>query len=92
MTKSAKIAISLPESLLRDIERECEARQETRSEFLRHAVEAYLRKEREREMEAQYIRGYLEMPETEEEVEWVQAVGLAALAQEPWEWAEDEST
>ncbi|MDP6495372.1 MAG: ribbon-helix-helix protein, CopG family [Dehalococcoidia bacterium] len=85
MPKSAKIAIRLPESLLRDIQRECEARQETRSEFLRRAVEVYLRKERERELEAQYIRGYLEMPETEEETAIAEYTSRFAFAANPWE-------
>ena len=89
MAKTAKIAISLPEDLLQGIEKERRARGETRSEFFRRAVEAFLRRERERELEEQYVRGYLEMPETAEEVGWVQAAGLAALAHEPWDDGEE---
>ncbi len=90
MTKTAKIAISLPNDLLQDIERECKASGETRSELFRRAVRAHLRRERQRELEEQYIRGYTEMPETEEEVGWIHAAGLAALAQVPWDEGRDE--
>ena len=89
MTRTAKIGISLPEDLLQGIERKRQVSGETRSEFFRRAVEAFLRQERERELEEQYVRGYLEMPETAEEVEWVQAAGLAALAREPWDNGEE---
>lgn len=90
MAKTAKIAISLPDDLLWKVDREREASRETRSGFFRRAVEALLRREREREMEEQYVRGYLEMPETDEEVEWIQAAGLAVLAREPWDDGETE--
>ncbi len=82
--KTAKIAISLPEDLLQDIEKERRVRGESRSEFFRRAVETLLNLERERELDEQYIRGYTELPETAEEVAWAQA-GLAALAEVPWE-------
>ncbi len=85
MSKATKIAISLPEDLLMDIERECAAKGSSRSKFFRTAVEAYLRREGERELEEQYIRGYLELPETKEEVEWVRALGMATVASEPWD-------
>ena len=59
MSRSAKIAISLPQELLEGIEKERLTRKESRSEFFRHAIEAFLRHEREREAIEQYIRGYL---------------------------------
>jgi len=70
MAKGAKVAISLREDLLRDVERERRASGETRSEFFRRAVEALLRSERDREAIEQYIQGYLQHPETEDEVHW----------------------
>lgn len=84
----AKIAISLPDEVLRDIEKERLARGETRSEFVRHAVDAFLRRQREREMDEQYVRAYREMPETADEVadiEGMHAAGLASFAADPWE-------
>ena len=84
MVKSEKVAISLREDLLRDVERERRASGETRSEFFRRAVEALLRRERDREAIVQYIQGYLQHPETEDEVRWVEAASQEALAENPW--------
>ena len=84
MVKSAKVAISLREDLLRDVERERRASGETRSEFFRRAVEALLRRERDREAIEQYIQGYLQHPETEDEVRGVEAASQEALAENPW--------
>ena len=89
MTKAAKIAISLPDDLLQDIERECKASGETRSELFRRAVRAYLRREREREMEEQYIRGYEQFPETEEEVAWAEYTTQVVMAENPWEGGDE---
>jgi hypothetical protein len=38
---------------------------------------------RERELEEQYIRGYLDYPETPEEEEWATQASLDALAETP---------
>ena len=81
----AKIAISLPEETLKAVEKERLASGVSRSEFFRRAAEEYLRRRREQELEAQYVRGYLENPETEEEMEWLYKVGLEVLAGDPWE-------
>jgi metal-responsive CopG/Arc/MetJ family transcriptional regulator len=80
----AKIAISLPDEVLQAVEQERLARGESRSLFFRRAVEMYLRREQERRWDEQYVRGYQLYPETAEEVAWGQ-LGLATLAQEPWE-------
>lgn len=66
---------------------------ETRSEFFRHAVEAWLeqkrererRRQREREWDEQYERAYRECPETEEERAIVEAALRLAPDLEPWE-------
>ena len=85
MTKAAKIAISLPEDLLQGIDSRCKASGESRSAFLRRAVEVYLRRERERELEEQYVRGYQQFPETEEEIALATSMAHIALAENPWE-------
>ena len=88
MPKTAKIAVSLPEDLLRGIDGCRAASGETRSGFIRRAVEAFFRRERERQAEEQYIRGYLRHPETAEEVAEVEAMYLASLevhAEVPWD-------
>jgi metal-responsive CopG/Arc/MetJ family transcriptional regulator len=81
----SKIAISLPEEVLRAIESARKASGESRSQFLRRAVEAYLRRQKERDLDEQYIRGYVEQPETPQEAGGLYSAGLAALAQEPWD-------
>ena len=81
----AKIAISLPDDVLQEVEKERNASGETRSEFFRRAVKALLKREREREAVEQYVRAYQEMPETEEELGWVEAASQAVLEEYPWD-------
>ena len=80
----AKIAISLPEEMLQAVEKERLARGENRSEFFRRAVEAYLRREQEREWDEQYVRAYQLYPETAEEVALAEATLGYAFAESPW--------
>ena len=78
----ARIAISLPDEVLEAVEKERLGRSKvlSRSEFIKRAVEQYLRTESERTMEEQYIRGYLEHPETEEELDaWVDQASMIGL-------------
>lgn len=83
MGKIAKIGISLPEELLAAAERERAATGESRSEFFRSAVEERLRRKRQREDEARYVRGYMEQPETPDED--LSAASAQAWAELPWE-------
>ncbi|MBN2240862.1 MAG: ribbon-helix-helix protein, CopG family [Dehalococcoidales bacterium] len=85
MGKSTKVAISLPESVLKDIEKKREISGESRSEFFRRAVEELLKKEKEAAAIDQYIRGYREMPESAEETAATQRIAAESLAEEPWE-------
>jgi metal-responsive CopG/Arc/MetJ family transcriptional regulator len=84
MGKSAKVAISLPDQVLKAIEKERKARGESRSEFFRRAAENLLKKEHESKAVEMYVRGYGAMPESTEEVEAMHRAGVAALAKEPW--------
>ena len=81
----AKIAISLPDEVLEAIEKERMASGISRSEYFRRTVEEHLRREKQKEDVARYIQGYLDDPETPEEMEWVVRAGLEALADLPWE-------
>lgn len=85
MSKTAKIAISLPEDVLTAIEKEREDSGESRSQFFRRAAESLLRRRREQELNRQYIRAYKKFPETREEVEAARQASSAILAEEPWE-------
>jgi metal-responsive CopG/Arc/MetJ family transcriptional regulator len=70
---------SLPEELFGRLERDRQERNMNRSEYLANAVADHLHRKREQELEEQYVRGYLEHPETEEETAEVMA--WAALAE-----------
>jgi metal-responsive CopG/Arc/MetJ family transcriptional regulator len=84
MDKSTKVAISLPERVLKAIETERKARGESRSEFFRRAAEKLLKQEQESKAVETYIRGYCSLPESAEEVNAVHHTGTAVLAEEPW--------
>jgi metal-responsive CopG/Arc/MetJ family transcriptional regulator len=84
MGKSAKVAISLPEDILKAVEMERKVKGESRSQFFRRAIERFLKQERESSAVEDYIDGYREVPESAEEVEAAHRVGSAVLAEEPW--------
>ena len=84
MVKSTKVAISLPEDILKTIEKERKARGESRSAFFRQAIEKYLKQEKESKEVDAYIRGYTDIPESAEEVEAIHQAGVNTLAKEPW--------
>lgn len=85
MRKVAKVTISLPGEVLEVVEKERKAKGESRSEFFRRAVEELLRQQRQRASVEQYIHGYKQMPDTDEEVQAVHKAGALVLAEEPWE-------
>jgi metal-responsive CopG/Arc/MetJ family transcriptional regulator len=85
MIKSTKVAISLPERVLKAIEKERKLRGESRSEFFRRAAERLLKQEQESKAVEAYIRGYSVNPESPGEIEAVHQLGAAILAEEPWE-------
>jgi metal-responsive CopG/Arc/MetJ family transcriptional regulator len=84
MSKTAKIAISLPSEVLDAVERERDQRGESRSQFFRRAVETLLRQQQEQELSEQYIRAYQQTPETPEEVSAARSAASTILAEEPW--------
>lgn len=84
MGKVVKIAISLPADLLEALEKERQARNESRSQFFREAVEQLLRQKRLQEAVTQYVQGYRAEPESDEEVAAMQQVSMSALRLEDW--------
>jgi metal-responsive CopG/Arc/MetJ family transcriptional regulator len=84
MSKTAKIAISLPEEVLTAVEKEREGSGESRSQIFRRALELLLRQRREREMSEQYIRAYQQAPETDEEISAARRSASAVLGEGPW--------
>ena len=81
----AKIAISMPDEVYQAVEKERLATGESRSQFFRRAVEERLRRAKEREDVAQYIRGYQLYPETKEEIALAEATVLYAFDDDSWE-------
>lgn len=85
MGKTVKVAISLPEGVLAAVEDEIRSSGESRSQFFRRAVQTFFELQRERALSEQYVRGYTEMPETDEEVEAARLAASTVLAEEAWE-------
>jgi len=84
MEKSAKVAVSLPQSILKAVEKERKNRGENRSEFFRRAVLNLLKDERRSKKIESYIQGYSTQPESTQEVISGHRIGVDALAGEPW--------
>jgi metal-responsive CopG/Arc/MetJ family transcriptional regulator len=84
MSKTTKIAISLPVDILDEVERERKETGESRSQLFRRAMEMLLRRHREQEISRQYIRAYEQVPETTEEIEAARRAAGSILSGEPW--------
>lgn len=87
MQNTVKVAISLTPTIFESVEKERHKRGESRSEFFRQAVEAFLRDLQQRKAVQRYVQGYLEQPEQAEEVDAIGMASYAALAGEPWDEA-----
>jgi metal-responsive CopG/Arc/MetJ family transcriptional regulator len=85
MGKTAKVAISLPKQVLAAVETERQAKGESRSEFFRRAVETRLKQEKESSAIRDYVSGYQQYPESDEEVQAAHRIGSAVLSAEPWQ-------
>lgn len=85
MTVRAKISISLPRELLESADRARRAAGESRSEFVRRAIEALLRSRRERQAVRRYVAGYVAEPESDAEAELAEAWASEGLEEESWE-------
>ena len=80
-----KFAISLPEELFERLEQDRQEQGMNRSEYVANAVADHLHRKREQELEEQYVRGYLEHPETEEELAELEAWLSIGPELERWE-------
>ena len=85
MTSTAKVSISLPRTTLERADRERQASGESRSEFFRRAVEAYLTEKKRREAIDRYVAGYVAEPETAYDEEISEQTTAEALGGDPWE-------
>jgi metal-responsive CopG/Arc/MetJ family transcriptional regulator len=84
MKHTVKVAISLPEELLGQVDRVRRRRGESRSQYFREAAAARLTLGAESSVEI-YRRGYVARPESAEEVEAATSSAVALLAAAPWE-------
>ena len=84
MSKTAKVAISLPEEVLSAVEQERQESGESRSQFFRRAVDMLLRRRSEQEMSERYVHAYQQIPETREEIEAARRAASNILAEESW--------
>ena len=85
MAQTSKIAVSLSSTLLERVERARHETGETRSAFVRRAVELALLADKEKALRARYLEGYRKHPETTKEVRAAEASAARLLAEEPWE-------
>ena len=81
---TAKVAISLPEVVLKAIEEARKTTGESRSEFFRRAAVELLQHEVEKARAFRYVDAYRQMPETEPEIRQVHELSGPALAGEDW--------
>ena len=84
-SNTTKIAISLPNELLRKVERLRKQTGESRSAVFRRAVELVFDEQQRAARVAAYVEGYRKHPETADEVEAAEAAAMELLAEEPWE-------
>jgi len=84
MTTVRKIAISIPEKLLLEVDKESAKAGTSRSEVFRSAVSDVLRRRHEEALVHSYVKGYVDQPESEEETALASAT-LGSLAEAPWE-------
>lgn len=85
MPSAVKVAISLTTTIFDSVEKERQQRGESRSEFFRQALQAFLRDLQQRKDVERYVQGYLKHPEQAEEVDAIRSASYAALAEEPWD-------
>jgi len=78
----AKVAVSIPRTTLRSLERVRKRLHRSRSAVVTLALDRWLREQEFGSEDQRYVRGYLEVPERTDEVA---AVAAAAAAEwEPW--------
>lgn len=82
---ASKVAISLPEPLLRLIDDECRRLRMTRSEFIRGAIKSTFERLDERAADDAYVTSYLKDPEDPTITAAFGTLAAEALAEDPWE-------
>ncbi len=81
--KSAKIAISIPESTLEELEKERIRLGKSRSSVITIAIESWLKRQVGSAQDRRYAEAYLRKPEPIEHIETI--AQAAAGSWEPWQ-------
>jgi metal-responsive CopG/Arc/MetJ family transcriptional regulator len=89
-SETTRVTISLPTSLVRDLDERLVHGEASRAATIRRLIEAALhdleaRERRKAEEREEYRRVWREQPQTEEEFGWSDRVVAEAMAEEPWE-------
>jgi len=88
--ETTRVTISLPTTLVRDLDERLAHGDTNRAATIRRLIEAALhdldaRERQKREEREQWVRGWREQPQTEEEFGWSDRAVAEAMADEPWE-------
>lgn len=81
----AKVAVSLPRALFREIEKTRKKTGLSRSAIVRMALEESMARRRLAAITEQYVEAYRKFPETPAEVAAVTSTAAGAFEQEPWD-------
>jgi metal-responsive CopG/Arc/MetJ family transcriptional regulator len=79
-----KVTVSLPAALLAEVDVYQHEHEVTRSEAVAALLQAALAAKREQADIERYIRGYLQYPETEEELRLNARLAAESAARDPW--------
>ena len=85
MTRAAKVAFSLEQELLDEVERIRARTGESRSALIARALAALTKEDARRERIARYVEAYREQPEGEAEVEAARTAARRALRRLRWD-------
>jgi len=80
-----KIAISIDDKLLADVEETSRAQGLSRSALFARAASEFIKRERSRAADDRYEKSYRDVPETEDETAW-----LDSYARSPRAWSDGE--
>ena len=85
MNELSRFTVSVPVPLLEALDRHLVRPGETRSATVRRLLEAALYEQEEQRRVEQYVQGYREQPQTEEEFGWLDEAAKVSLAAVRWE-------
>jgi metal-responsive CopG/Arc/MetJ family transcriptional regulator len=85
MTRKRKVAVTVSPEALAAAERLRKRTGESRSAVFERALQRLVEDERRAEQSRRYVAGYRAVPERAAEINAALAIGLVALATEPWD-------